>query len=167
MKRYSRLIFTIIFCLCMCLQGTGYGNSVDESFFKMLLNERYAYGAEYEMSFISEIVEDSGEVSTLADSGVSDYATSIAEAAALLRQQMKQRATTIEISIKATDNILETARGILKEAMAHTGVPDEGDYIRYQYGGGGSRISHYEENGVDYYRITYSLSYYTTGDQEA
>ncbi len=82
---------------------------------------------------------------------------SIEEAAAALREGMKARET--DVTIRYTGSESFDYRAVLDLAMAHTGNPTEGDYLRFQYGGWSIRYSSTE------YR--YQLTYYTTAEQEA
>lgn len=98
------------------------------------------------------------------------YHDSADEAAAELREAMKQRSAEVTIGLtgRADQDILKQAIGkLLKQAVEHTGEPDEGDYINFQYAvykGSATTTS-----GGDYpaVKITYKLSYYDTADQEA
>ena len=58
---------------------------------------------------------------------------SIEEAAAAIREGMKARETNITIQYTGSESF--DYRAVLDLAMAHTGNPTEGDYLRFQYGG--------------------------------
>ena len=90
------------------------------------------------------------------------------EAVNMLREQMKERKTSMEIPIVADhDYYPEMADKIMKEAMCHTGDPTEGDYLKWQYAGWHCNVS-YTYGGSLYYMIfTYTMTYYTTVEQEA
>ena len=59
---------------------------------------------------------------------------------------------------------------IAEYALLHTGVPTEGDYLRWQYGGWTYEASATSKkvDGVTVYQwtIPFVLTYYTTADQE-
>ena len=92
------------------------------------------------------------------------------EAAAELRESMKQRSPKAMIGIKgSTDQqgLQESIGRVIGIATDHTGEPDEGDYILFQYEhyDGMARATHAGTTGV--VEITYDLSYYDDADQEA
>lgn len=88
------------------------------------------------------------------------------EAVAYLREQMKQRAETIIVKV-VTDQTAGMQKKIIDAAMAHTGNPKEGDYLRWQYGGCAYTWSYSYSGGNYYMTITYTMTYYTTAAQEA
>ena len=96
----------------------------------------------------------------------------ITDAVVDLREQLVKRASSVTVDFLLDERFVdEAAKALISEvynaAVAHTGVPDEGDYIWYNgcswyaYISYGSR---YE--GRYYYSITYDLSYYSTAAQE-
>ena len=91
---------------------------------------------------------------------------SVDELALYLREAMKLRQETVQIEL-VTDNYYE---GILAEALEkayqHTGVPTEGDYLRWQYGGWEGAVDGYSKKGMYYLTLTYQITYYTTAAQE-
>lgn len=103
--------------------------------------------------------------STLDDTA--DYLTSYEEAGAQMREAMKKRTESITIYFQAEEFSKEVGRRISAEALAHTGVPTEGDYLKWQYGGWKSSISYYDKNDACFMTITYTVTYYTTASQEA
>ena len=93
----------------------------------------------------------------------------VEEAGKALREEMKKRNTTIELKYRTSEDIGEgsIAELIAKEAVKHTGVPTEGDYLEKQMGGYDAPISYYMSNNVYYVTITYNVTYFTTAQQEA
>ena len=55
-------------------------------------------------------------------------------------------------------------RPIYYGAVAHTGMPTEGDYLRYEFGG--YRGTYSWDDRTYIFRCTYNFLYYTTADQE-
>ena len=101
------------------------------------------------------------------ETGVATYASvpyysSISSAGVYVRQQMKARAATVDFSVPYTGDPYDVLDSIFGVAFQHTGVANEGDYIRFQYGG---VYFYYSYNSS---QITYQLdiSYYTTLAQE-
>lgn len=98
---------------------------------------------------------------------VSDtYYTNVEDAAGFLREQMVKREAVIAFEYRTDIDQDGLMRSILNEAMAHTGDPKQGDYLRWQYGGCNMIQSGYIRNGVYYFTLTYEMSYYTTAEQE-
>lgn len=100
----------------------------------------------------------------------------IFEAAAVLREGLKNREMLIDVSF-TTDldsfdgtsvSAKELANRIMELAYAHTGVPDEGDYLRFS-------LWHIEPSSVNFtqladgwqFSFTYYAVYFTTAEQEA
>ena len=94
--------------------------------------------------------------------------STIADAAEDMRAQMKQRKSPIVLTLSTTQAVTEnTLKQIANEALAHTGVPTEGDYLAYQYASwNATTSSSYDMMGYAY-KITYYVTYYTTAAQEA
>ena len=99
-----------------------------------------------------------------------EYLTTVEEAAEEMRDQLKARSDTVTIQYqsetdpgKATDFVRE----IYYAAREHTGIPTEGDYLRYQIGGYKCSISYKTSNSLYLCTLTYTITYYTTAAQEA
>ncbi|MGN0294398.1 MAG: S-layer homology domain-containing protein [Lachnospiraceae bacterium] len=99
-----------------------------------------------------------------------EYYNSVSEAGADFRIQMKQRLETIEVGLltdDAEDDTLKSlSRSIASKALIHTGDPTEGDYLLWQYGGWHCKITGYLENDLYCITFTYTMTYYTTAEQE-
>jgi len=100
------------------------------------------------------------------------------EAALFLRSQIGAFQDTVMLGI-CTNVKLTNSSGSQKimniwyTAIAHTKVPIEGDYLRYEYGGFSVNIESMDdtyvgsEDGLYYYMIPFSLLHFTNADQEA
>ncbi len=96
----------------------------------------------------------------------------VSSAADDLRDQLSafEETATIRLSSasKPTSAQWQTlCNSIFSAAIAHTGSPTQGDYIRYEYGGynsTGSLVS--STDGTYYYEFVYSPLYFTTAEQE-
>ncbi len=98
------------------------------------------------------------------------------EAGEFLREQIKSRVT--EISISSTipfewsqEGLAELCDEIVDVATKHTGVPDEGDYLRWQYGGyymgaSGTSSSYTITLEFDYMDGDSHINYYSSIEQE-
>ena len=88
------------------------------------------------------------------------------EAALLVRQYMKERTEKFWITLETNraDNI-ETMEHILDKAMEHTGDPEEGDYLLWQYGGCSvTTVEQYASTRHVLFKV--EMQYYTTAEQE-
>ena len=87
-----------------------------------------------------------------------------------LREALVERQTTITLYYKSgeapTSALLSD---VFDGAIEHTGVPDEGDYLKWQYYAytGGISYSYSSLKSIYTMTITYSVTYYTTAEQEA
>lgn len=81
-----------------------------------------------------------------------------------IRRGLKNHARTITVTFSYGEDIFDEINGVIDDwveaALAETGEPDEGDYIRYQYGGYTWTSSYIEENNRLYYTVKLTPSYY-------
>lgn len=92
------------------------------------------------------------------------------EAAVVLREAMKDRAESAGICLitdTAAEDSEEIIGDIFEAALEHTGDPEEGDYLRFQYESCNASAKPVVENGERAVLLTYSLSYYDNAEQEA
>ena len=89
------------------------------------------------------------------------------EAIAYLRQQMTQRAESVSFQLSVEEDGYSLMNYFFEEALAHTGNPKEGDYLRWQYAYVSYGASGYSYEGKNHMRYTYNIGYYTTAQQEA
>ena len=112
--------------------------------------------------------------------------TFVDEAANALREAMVQRLPEVTYTYESPDWIFSPdaigedgtltlpqeevgalLQRIYHRAIAHTGVPNQGDYLRWHIQECGENIEVYY-NGEKYnYKVTFTISYYTTAQQEA
>ena len=96
------------------------------------------------------------------------YHETVADAAAQLRQGLKNREMVVTVGLHWNSADQTLMRQILDEAFRHTGVPTEGDYLLRHYGGSQIEMGGYREGSEFYLYFTYNmLGYYTTAQQEA
>ncbi|MCI9449185.1 MAG: hypothetical protein HFE30_02885 [Clostridiales bacterium] len=103
---------------------------------------------------------------------LSEYVDFNASTAHLLNE-MKERKSQIDVRLKykadkivSTNDMKQLAHDLINKTLEHSGVPNEGDYIAFQYGSCSYSIS-YKILGENYYfNIGYNFKYYTTGGQE-
>ncbi|MCD8381768.1 MAG: hypothetical protein LUC30_02445 [Clostridiales bacterium] len=119
---------------------------------------------------------DNDGISTASDDEEIVYCTTVEEAGAILRAGMKAREESItvyyygEAYVSGSDYFKELCtENIIPEALVETENADEGDYLRYNYGGTGYRASiKQDSNGeLRYYTIYFTPTYFTTAEQEA
>ena len=107
---------------------------------------------------------------SFADSSETVYYETEDEAAAELREHLKQREKSVTIGLKGRvdqEGLEELIGSLMQKAVSHTGEPDEGDYLAFQY-------SSYKGFGRTTYagftpavEVEYTLSYYDDAAQEA
>ena len=87
---------------------------------------------------------------------------------AAIKQALLSREPSISGEVKVRDGYVPIAQNYMRalyfRAVDHTGVPTEGDYLRFEFGGYRGRFSFEEKTGL--FRCTYNFLYYTTADQE-
>ena len=97
------------------------------------------------------------------------YETEKGVLAAQLREAMVNRLETVTLYYQSgePDAFSGTLmREVLNMALKHTGVPIEGDYLAYQYAGWSGSMSGHNDGFYDYIELTYTLTYYTSYEQE-
>ena len=91
------------------------------------------------------------------------YHTSKPAATQELRDEMIDRQTTVLFGFQTDAYSEEIGKKLIDEfftaAMVHTGVPKEGDSIKWQWGGFKGTISGYSQNGIYYLTLTYAITY--------
>ena len=99
-----------------------------------------------------------------------DYVTTVEEAGQVMRQQMKEHVESTLVYIQTTDAteeyLTDLSYKISDQALKHTGNPTEGDYLKWQFGGWTVNISGSGSNGIYHLTYTYTITYYTTAEQE-
>ncbi|MBQ8835399.1 MAG: cell wall-binding repeat-containing protein [Oscillospiraceae bacterium] len=123
------------------------------------------------VSYINPLYADVMDESQLPQPGVMplaevEYLETTEEAGTVLREGIKARQETIVIGLKTEAYTDELLNQIVAECHKHTGDPEEGDYIYWQYSGVGGNASGYEEGGYQYLTLTLTPRYYTTAAQE-
>ncbi len=95
------------------------------------------------------------------------YYSTVASAGKSMRKGLANRDETVTVCFKSNtypDGDLHN--DIMEAAFKHTGVPKEGDSLRWVVGGYRVGRSYYEDNGVYYITYNYYMYYYTTSAQE-
>lgn len=111
-------------------------------------------------------------VPAFADSSDTVYCETEEEAAAELREHMKQRDENVTVTVELKDHVnqedLEKLIGrLIDKALDHTGKPDEGDYLAFQYSSY-KGYAHTTFAGFSHAaEIEYTLTYYDNAGQEA
>ncbi|MDO4515443.1 MAG: hypothetical protein Q4B72_15595 [Lachnospiraceae bacterium] len=95
-----------------------------------------------------------------------EYLTSTEACAEQIREKMKQREETIVVYYQASEYSKQALVDMINQAVAHTGDPKEGDYLKWQYGGIKSSTQYYVSDDVTYMTISFAVTYYTTSEQE-
>ena len=89
------------------------------------------------------------------------------EMVAYVRQGLANRQTTITVSYKTTGNNSSFVSSAIEDAMKHTGVGNEGDYIERSFmsWATGNSSGYYSGSQV-VWTVPYNINYYTTKAQE-
>ena len=103
----------------------------------------------------------------LADSAV--YYDTMEKAAAAVYSEIENHDSVITMYYKSkTQYYTGMAKDLFHAAYVHTGVPTQGDYIRWQYGGFQTDgITYYVSGGYYYFKVVYCVTWYTSSSQEA
>ena len=129
-----------------------------------IYNERVnpAYGQQIELEYTSDAEN------LYADE--TQYYVTLEDAAAALRAGLEAREPQVAIGIKTMQHPNEVSfhEIIFDEAVIHTGVPTQGDYILRHYSGYNCRTSgsYNSFTGIFSLVLTYSLVYHSTSAQE-
>lgn len=98
------------------------------------------------------------------------YHADIEDAAEELREELEERDTTVTIGLKTKLNPNETplSEMIFEKALAHTGAPTQGDYLKWQFKEWECSISGRYNSREETYTLNfaYRISYYTSAQQE-
>lgn len=95
------------------------------------------------------------------------YETSIAKLGEQMREKLVHRQKNMTFYYQASDYNEDVMTDIFNEAIRHTGVPNEGDYLRWQYAGWEGKISGDMKDNTYFLTLSYTFTYYTTAKQEA
>ena len=104
-------------------------------------------------------------------SGAAEYFTTVDEAGAYLREGMEARLPAVIVYYQTDTYTQDIGKALfssfLDAALQHTGVPTEGDYIRWHYAGYQGNLSGSSSDGIYYLTFTFTFTYNSTADQEA
>lgn len=153
------MIFTFLFVTFQCQAGDT--NTIREE--EICPNEYY--GDTYESEVMSE---DDKDISFFSES---EKYNSEDAAAKYLRESMVARTECVSFIISSENsNWREVQKAIFNKAVAVTSETsaEEGDYIKYQYGGYRVTVSYTQpdQDELFKYELAYYISYYTTIDEE-
>ena len=95
-----------------------------------------------------------------------NYLTSENELCDQLREDLVQRENTITLHYQSDTYDKNDATRFFEQAVAHTGKPTEGDYLKWQYAGWDATQSGHVEGNTYYLTIKYTMTWYTTAKQE-
>jgi len=95
------------------------------------------------------------------------YYKTVKEAGTVLREGMKAREKTIQIGYTTKKKLNNSIMNeFMEEALKHTGVPTEGDYLKAHYLSYQASAKGTVQSGVYNWVFTYTVKYRTTADQE-
>ena len=96
-----------------------------------------------------------------------EYCDTIQAAGEVVRAQMADRQTCVTVGLKADYVDQSQLHEVMAVALAHTGVPTEGDYLRWQFQRWQGSITGYVIGQEYYLTLTYIFTYYSSAEQEA
>lgn len=96
-----------------------------------------------------------------------DYHTSIDEVVKEVRRKMEARETVITVSYTTTQYSEQLMETVYYSTFAHTGVPTQGDYLRWQIGKCEMSTRGYTSGSEYYLQLSFTPEYYSTAQQEA
>jgi len=182
MKKIPKILFiSLIFNLILILNvfASEDSNLTVEEVIKnaeTLNSGEYEYVEIEEVTYINPLYEDiiTEEDLDQIDGGngirlfsAAEDCRTVVDASIELREEFKKRTDIIPISyITTTPLTQDVFYDIFNEAIKHTGVPTEGDYIQWQYGAWRANAEGRVYQNTYYYTLTYKMTYYTTYEQE-
>ncbi len=98
--------------------------------------------------------------------------TNVTEMAAALKDGLIKRQETIQVFFSLTGtsytakDLINLEYEALEKAIVHTGIGNEGDYLKWGYTGIGMQVSYGKSSGDTVGSFSYFLTYYTTAGQE-
>ena len=120
--------------------------------------------------------EEGSDSQTYSLEARAEYTSDEALVVQQLRSELKQRSETIQFYYImecsgdgeiAQEEFKQQGRSFWEQALAHTGAATEGDYLAYQYGGYNGTMSAHKSDGLYYVTYNYTVTYYTTVEQES
>ncbi len=95
-----------------------------------------------------------------------NYLTSESEICKELREALVERKSTITLHYESQAYDKTDPTRFFEKAVAHTGKPTEGDYLKWQYAGWDATQSGHVDGNTYYLTIKYTMTWYTTAKQE-
>lgn len=95
-----------------------------------------------------------------------NYLTSESEICKELREALVERKNTITLHYESQSYDKTDPARFFEKAVAHTGKPTEGDYLKWQYAGWDATQSGHVDGNTYYLTIKYTMTWYTTAKQE-
>ena len=144
MKKIKNIVLSILLILVLVFSGVG--------------------------PYVADQLSDAGQFPTRVEAADDIiYVTNVKDAGTVLRDGLKARETEIPVYIRLNEKPSEYQtlyNQIYEEATKHTGVGNEGDYIKYQVHSRSGRISAYTSD-YHYVTITFVVEYLSNAEQEA
>ncbi|MBR3974015.1 MAG: cell wall-binding repeat-containing protein [Oscillospiraceae bacterium] len=164
MKKWTSLILALLMIFGLLPDTVAAVNGDTISLQRTHINELYAdVVSEADLVYSRPVLKADGEEI--------EYATSVEAAGEEMRKFMKQRQAVFTVYLQipnvSNDELVALADEINTAAMVHTGQPTEGDYLMWQYAGWRVDIGGERKDGIAYAAYTYTVTYYTSAQQEA
>ena len=99
------------------------------------------------------------------------YTDPFSAAEYVVRPAFKARSTTVEVGVALDTGeeaeVQQAMEDVIAATLIHTGVPDEGDYLGWNVAGCYCTADGVYADGIYFWIFTYTVTYYTTAEQEA
>ena len=179
-RRIKRYLLTVLmaFVMTLIVNPVSYAGQKNESDNKELRQEPQIYLSEEFVKIASKAetqaviyeIEGLSKQSQPALAATSEVFSEdqYDEIVDFVRDGFKNRETTIilKYTVKEWDPNLTLAKNAIDDAMKHTGVGNEGDYIERSFSGYSMGASGSSSDGYYIITVTIDINYYTTKEQE-
>ena len=169
MKRYIRAIGFLLFFCHMISMVSAPALAASEAFDREEMQTLSIERTDEILSsgsFSDDIEVAASEVSSIASEADAVF-TNTNDAMLYLRSEMKKRAQTVSIRINGMNLSGSEVSALYNDALAHTGVGSEGDYIKHHR----RSVSYTYTNGQNaeglYFQIEFTLTWISTPEMEA
>lgn len=130
-ERILKIVYTLL--IVFLVGNMVYAKDVNDEDKKVYKTETITYVNPLYKDVISEEEINSKSVAPKLYSATDTEVLSYDEAKASFRTQLKNRIETIEIAVSTSQDFKTLVHSLFDDALSHTGVSTEGDYIKWQY----------------------------------
>lgn len=176
MKGLWKRLLCVAVALCLMLQPVAYVQAEGETPERESASEKISFEVKRVNPLYKDVISED-DLNDIPDDvpalyTVPEYVSNKAVLGEQIREMMVAREETFTIYAQTTDSIATDEElsvyvdSLVEAALVDTDIPNEGDYLRWQYGGWGAACKVNGENGISYMQLTITFTYYTTAEQE-